>query len=313
MPLSADRALIVATGAILHAVIGCGAVIAATAPGDQSPAGVSRDTAPSLAMDPANQLTIMADHYDQDPSRELLWLDKLPVTQGDVAAVIRTFPAAMGNLPPDKIYARAMEIVIREKAMLVRAKMEKLDKDPVVARKMAIASDLALAEAWLQKQGREAVTDKALHALYDKEIAGKPGAAEVRARVILVRGDAEAGALLDSLRNGADFADVARDHSIDPSATSGGDLGYVARDALSPEIANVVFSMAVGEQTTFPVRTSRGFLLVRVEGRRSLPTPSFDEARPRLEQEIRAEAVKEISAALLAKVKVIRQDTPAKP
>jgi len=107
--------------------------------------------------------------------------------------------------------------------------------------------------------------------------------------------------------------DVAREHSIDQSAASGGDLGYLTRDRLPPEVANVVFSMAVGERTTFPMQTSRGFLIVRVEGRRSLATPSFDEARPRLEQEIRAEAVKEISAARLAKVKVIRQDTPAKP
>jgi len=85
--------------------------------------------------------------------------------------------------------------------------------------------------------------------------------------VVLVGSATEASALLEQLRNGADLAD------------------------------NVI-SMAVGEQTSFPAQTSRGFLIR--SGRRATFSrrPVIRRSRARLEQEIRAEAVKEISAAL---------------
>ncbi len=85
-----------------------------------------------------------------------------------------------------------------------------------------------------------------------------------RLRVILVPSEDTARELLEQLREGRDFAQLARQHSQDPSASQGGDLGEVRRSRLSPTLAEKVFGSRPGEAVG-PVVTPKGFCLFRVE------------------------------------------------
>ena len=80
-----------------------------------------------------------------------------------------------------------------------------LDKDPDVQRRRKIASERALADAWINRQADAAVTEQALRARYDRDIAGKPGPVEVRGRAIVVPTEAEATSLIGKLQAGAEF------------------------------------------------------------------------------------------------------------
>jgi peptidyl-prolyl cis-trans isomerase C len=149
------------------------------------------------------------------------------------------------------------------------------------------------------------VTDQALRARYDREVAGRPGPEEVRARLILLPTEQEARSVIAKARDGADFGGLATTYSKAPNAARGGDLGFASFDALAPEIASVVFSLSPGEVSAFPVRSPAGYFVLRVEGRRQRGTPTFDEARPRLEREIRAEAVSTAVQSVLEHIKVV--------
>src|SRR5690606_29626668 len=71
---------------------------------------------------------------------------------------------------------------------------------------------------------------------------------QVRVRHILVETEEEANEIREQLVNGADFAALARKHSIDPgSAERGGDLGWVARNRMVRPFEDVAFSSPVGE------------------------------------------------------------------
>lgn len=74
-------------------------------------------------------------------------------------------------------------------------------------------------------------------------------APQVRARYIQVDDPALAQTLLDQVNNGADFAALARDHSLDrATAQDGGDLGYFAEGTLLvPELEQAAFSLQPGE------------------------------------------------------------------
>ena len=76
----------------------------------------------------------------------------------------------------------------------------------------------------------------------------------------------EARRLQEKLRKGADFAELARLHSGDESASRGGDLGYVHAGMLSSEAQAVVDGLAPGEVSE-PVRLLRGYALFRLESR----------------------------------------------
>jgi peptidyl-prolyl cis-trans isomerase C len=258
-----------------------------------------------MVANPGDRLAIMADRLDMDPNFVVLQLESLTITQADVADVVRTMPASMGSLEYQDVYRRALDLVTRQKALVLRARRDHLDKDPAVVHRGEIAFERVLGDAWLKRQADAAVTDKALHERYDRDVAGKPGQDEVRARLILVPSVAEADALIQQVRAGADFAALARDHSKDPTAAEGGDLGYVTHEAVSPEIAAAMFSLAPGQVTAYPVGSAMGYFVIRVEGRRSRATPTFDEARPKLAEALRNDAIKAAIGSLLTNIKFV--------
>jgi peptidyl-prolyl cis-trans isomerase C len=292
----------------------CGFVLsghahAAGAPQDV-PASAAGQEKRLLPADPAGVLTAMADQLDQKPDFVVLQLETLPITQRDVAGVIRAMPIGMASLSFDDVYRRALDVAVRQKAMVLRARLEKLDKDPAIIHQGEIAFERVLADAWLKRQADAAVTDKALRERYDRDVVGKPGPEEVRARVILVPTEAEAETMVQQVRSGVDFGDLARQHSKDPTAANGGDLGYVTRDAVSPEVGAAMFALSPGQVTAYPVPTLAGYFVIRVEGRSNHKTPTFEEARPALERDIRADAIRDAIGSLLSNVKFI---PPSKP
>jgi len=84
------------------------------------------------------------------------------------------------------------------------------------------------------------------------------------------------GAVLDSIRNGADFADMARKHSQDPgSSMNGGDLGWFARRRWVPEFDEQAFKLGEGQMSDI-IRSRFGYHIILSTGRK--PAKTFSEA-----------------------------------
>ena len=86
------------------------------------------------------------------------------------------------------------------------------------------------------------------------------------ARHILVATEDECNELKTQIENGADFADLAKQHSTCPSGAQGGDLGSFGPGMMVPEFDKVVFSAPV-ETVQGPVQTQFGFHLLEVTSR----------------------------------------------
>lgn len=108
--------------------------------------------------------------------------------------------------------------------------------------------------------------------------ADGPPVEQTHARQILIRtsdavSDAEAKRTLQDLRErivrgGADFAQLARVHSEDPSAARGGDLGWLYPGDTVPEFERAMNALKPGEISQ-PVRTQYGWHLIQVLERRT--------------------------------------------
>ncbi|GAB4459065.1 MAG: hypothetical protein Kow0070_13610 [Anaerolineales bacterium] len=112
--------------------------------------------------------------------------------------------------------------------------------------------------------------------LKDALTADLPTAEEqVWARHILVDTEAKAVAIIQLIKNGSDFARLARDFSQDTgSAAQGGDLGWFGKGVMVSEFENAAFSLGVGEISE-PVKTQFGYHIIQVLGRQELPlTPT---------------------------------------
>lgn len=86
------------------------------------------------------------------------------------------------------------------------------------------------------------------------------------ARHILVKTQAECEALKKEIDGGADFAEVAKKHSLCPSRARGGDLGEFGPGQMVPEFDRAVFQGEVGK-VQGPVKTQFGYHLLQVTKR----------------------------------------------
>lgn len=90
--------------------------------------------------------------------------------------------------------------------------------------------------------------------------------ATAAARHILVDDEAKCLELKKQIEEGADFADVAKEHSGCPSGSRGGDLGTFGQGQMVPEFDKVVFN---DELNTVhgPVKTQFGYHLLEITAR----------------------------------------------
>jgi len=89
---------------------------------------------------------------------------------------------------------------------------------------------------------------------------------QAAARHILVDSEENCQTLKSEIEGGADFAEIARQHSNCPSGKQGGDLGTFGPGMMVPEFDKVVFSAEVGT-VQGPVQTQFGYHLIEVTSR----------------------------------------------
>lgn len=88
------------------------------------------------------------------------------------------------------------------------------------------------------------------------------------ARHILVDSEEQCNKLKTQIEDGADFAELAKQHSTCPSSQKGGDLGEFSPGMMVPEFDKVVFSADVNTNTVQgPVQTQFGYHLLEVTSR----------------------------------------------
>jgi peptidyl-prolyl cis-trans isomerase C len=140
------------------------------------------------------------------------------------------------------------------------------------------------------------------------------GDEEVRARHILVESEDEAKQVVEELKKGGDFAELAKKKSKDPGASDGGDLGYFTKEQMVPEFSNVAFSLEAGKISD-PVKSQFGWHIIKVEDKRKKKAPDFDTVKPQIETYVTRKAQADLVSKLreTAKIERTEQKTDAAP
>jgi foldase protein PrsA len=90
---------------------------------------------------------------------------------------------------------------------------------------------------------------------------------KIKCSHILVKKQSEALVILDRLKKGESFTNLARDLSIDKgSAKRGGDLGLFGRGMMVKEFEEAAFKLKKGEITQEPVKTEFGYHIIKRAG-----------------------------------------------
>jgi peptidyl-prolyl cis-trans isomerase D len=97
---------------------------------------------------------------------------------------------------------------------------------------------------------------------------------------------AKAEAVAADARAGKDFAELARQHSSDPTANQGGDLGFVQKQDFPGPIGDTLFSMKVGDVSA-PVKSQFGYHILKLEEIQTQEVRPFEDVRAELDAQYR--------------------------
>ncbi len=140
-------------------------------------------------------------------------------------------------------------------------------------RRMEVENKVSVSEPEIEERYR----------LHIEDYTTPPG---VRLREIVVRFDEtseveqgqKARRLLQDIKQGADFAEVARMHSDSGSRDAGGDLGFFSEGELTDALASAAFELGPGDVSEI-IRLDTAFYIIRVEERVEAATKELAEVR----------------------------------
>ena len=245
---------------------------------------------------------------DEDPV--VARVNGVDIHQSDLAFAEEEIGGNMPTIPPEQKRDYLVNYLVDVIVLSQAAEKQKLGDRPDVKRRLAFDHNRLLMESLLQDSGKSALSDEAERKVYDEAVKQVKNEEEVHARHILVPTEDEAKAILAQLKGGADFAALAKEKSKDPGAAEGGDLGYFTKEQMVPEFAEVAFKLGKG-QLSDPVKTQFGWHIIKVEDKRTRPTPTFEQVKPQIENYVAHRAQAEMVENLRKSATVERLDKPA--
>jgi peptidyl-prolyl cis-trans isomerase C len=210
---------------------------------------------------------------------------------------------------------KLLEEVVSLMLFAEAAKAQGMDKEAAVRTRLDYAQREYLAGEYLRKRLAEnpLVTENDLRTFYKDHIGEFKPPEEIKARHIVVKSEQEANKIMSRLKEGADFAELAAKHNVDPTAATGGRLEsqdgreWLPKGTFEASFDHVLFRIGKG-QIGGPVKTQFGWHILKVDDKRQPETRTFPQVRSmirnRLEEQKKTEMQKKITDELKKSIPV---------
>ena len=195
-----------------------------------------------------------------------------------------------------------VERMIGEQVVILEAYKEGLDNAIVADTNFAKQKERILLNLLYQKD----IVDKSQPTESEIKKEYRMMQQEVHAWHVLVETKEQADEVYQMLKDGADFAELAKERSIDPTVKdNAGDLGFFRWGKMVPDFQEVAFKMKEGELSR-PIKTTYGYHIIKIIERREVEQKPYEETKalilPKLNQAKREARVKEYFTQLRKKV-----------
>ncbi len=195
------------------------------------------------------------------------------------------------------------ELVDRE-ILVQEAERRGLSAKPEVKFQLDNVRQQVLINALVQDQlTKSGVNDADIKAEYDRLVKGDAGK-EYRARHILVEKEDEAKAIIDKLKKGAKFEELAKQSKDPGSAAKGGDLDWADAQLLVEPFSKAMIALEKGKFTESPVQSQFGWHVIRLDDTRSAKPPEFDQVKEQLSESMKRKKLQDFQQQLKAKAKI---------
>lgn len=218
-----------------------------------------------------------------DPSTVVATVGDTEITVGHMIVAWASLPEQYQGLPDDVLFQGILDQLVQQTALQqqfsgdlpsrISLQLENEQRSLVAGEAINGIMESPLAEADVL-------------AAYAEEYSNSEQSTEFNASHILVETEEEALTIVEELKEGADFATVAREKSTGPSGPNGGQLGWFGEGAMVPEFEAAVVAMEPGAVSA-PVKTQFGWHVITLNETRVQEAPKLEDVRAELEMQIR--------------------------
>ena len=211
---------------------------------------------------------------------------------------------AQGRPDTPELRAAVREELIARELFVQEAEKTGLPRNADVQRQLEnVRQDILIRALIRDHLKANPVKDDEIKAEYEK-IRKQAGDKEYRARHILVDSEDEARGIIEQLKKGAKFEELAKKSKDTGSAQSGGDLDWNTPQTFVKEFSEAMVKLDKGKLTDTPVKTQFGYHVIRLDDTREAKAPPLEEVRPQIQQEVERRRVQALQQALREKAKI---------
>lgn len=203
----------------------------------------------------------------------------------------------MSNAVPDKFKyyyqtpegrRQTLEYIVNVYALAAEAEKQGVDKRPDVQKLLSFTRNDLLARFYLEGLTKDlpVPSEAEAKAFYEQNKAEFVTPESIHLSHILVESEKEAKDVLAKLKKGEKFGDLASQVSICPSKDVKGDLDWMPRGSLAPEIEEIAFTMK-NDQITGPVKTKFGYHVILMHDKRPARENSYDQVKELIVEQIK--------------------------
>jgi peptidyl-prolyl cis-trans isomerase C len=197
-----------------------------------------------------------------------------------------------------------LDQLISEKLLMQEAKNMGLEEDSVVLEQIKKMTEQILVQVLIEREilDKVNINDQEVSEYYEQNKESFTEKEQVYLYNILLETEEEAQDILEQLKAGGDFSEIAKEKSTGPSAAQGGDLGYLTKGTIIPEIEEVVFALEV-EELSEVVKSDYGFHILKITEKKPETVRALEEVKEEIIQTLLPSKQKEAFDNLLEELK----------
>lgn len=239
-----------------------------------------------------------------------------PIYLEDVQEIWDTLPEVYRIQFPGGIQD-ILEQLIRETLLVQRAQKLGLENDPVILEQLEQIKRQLLVTELIKREivDKVQVSDEEIEKEYTSNPSLYTDPEQVKAKHIMTSTKEKADEVLQELQSGRPFEEVAKEKSESPDAQQGGEMGYLKKGDLDPNLEKVLFDLAPGKFSDV-VETSYGFHIFLVEEHLKPRLKEVEEVKdeisnrllPQKQQEAFEKLIEELKSQ--AEIAIIEENLP---
>lgn len=218
---------------------------------------------------------------------------------------------SQGQKDSPQLRQAVKEELINRELIAQAAIKEGLEKNIDLTDQVVQLKQTLLLQAYLEDHfKKEPITDAKLREEYEKQkklMGDNSTAVQYKVSQIILPSESEALGVIVRLQKGESFSKLAKETSIDnASKEQGGSVGWILPQQILRPIADVMVNLPKGSISNSPIQVQGGWVIIKVEDKRTMKVPTFEEAKNQLRQAVVQQYLAESIKRLRESAKIVQ-------